>query len=182
MLMKRRQVRAVMRKIYGLLLALALTIALAGCANVGVEGPPLDHEEVVAALKGRSFRQFVPFIDASPRKAVILDFHEGIQLWAQYSKDSRAVNEWEIVADDYRVEGERGGSEVDIYFNGPGSSQQFPTKCEDCIPTSGLSISIRNIFDGEKISFKLNDPENNLPAPFPVFESWTKFREDEIFD
>ena len=138
MLMKRRQVRAVMRKIYGLLLALALTIALAGCANVGVEGPPLDHEEVVAALKGRSFRQFVPSIDASPRKAVILDFHEGIQLWAQYSKDSRAVNEWEIVADDYRVEGERGGSEVDYLLQRPGVVAAIPHQVRGLHPNLWL--------------------------------------------
>ena len=171
-----------MRKIYGLMLALALAIALTGCGTGGVDGPEVDQEQVVAELRGRSFRQFVPSVDASPRKAVVLDFHGGVQLWAQYSKDNRAVDEWEIAADDYRVEGSRGGSEVTIHFEEPRSAQQFPTRCEDCIQSSGFSISIRNVFDSEKISFKLNDPGNTLPPPSPVFESWTKFREDEIFD
>ena len=171
-----------MKNIYGLLLALALAITLAGCVTGSVEEPEVDQEQVVAELRGRSFRQFVPSVDASPRKAVVLDFHGGVQLRAQYSRDNRAVNEWEIAADDYRVEGSRGGSEVTIYFNDPRSAQQFPDRCEDCIPSSGFSISIRNVFDREKISFKLNDLGNTLPPPFPVFESWTKFREDEIFD
>ena len=182
MIVRRKLVRVAMKNIYGLLLALALAITLAGCVTGSVEEPEVDQEQVVAELRGRSFRQFVPSVDASPRKAVVLDFHGGVQLWAQYSRDNRAVNEWEIAADDYRVEGSRGGSEVTIYFNDPRSAQQFPDRCEDCIPSSGFSISIRNVFDSEKISFKLSDPGNTLPPPFPVFESWTKFREDEIFD
>ena len=34
----------------------------------------------------------------------------------------------------------------------------------------------------EGTRFKLNDPDKRLPSPFPVFKSWTKFREDEYFD
>ena len=58
----------------------------------------------------------------------------------------------------------------------------LPTQCENCIGTSEISISVRDVFDSEKISFKLNDPDESLPSPFPVFKSWTKFREDEYFD
>ena len=50
------------------------------------------------------------------------------------------------------------------------------------IETAGISISIRNLFNSEKIQFKLNDPDSSLPTPFPVFESWTSFSEDEHFE
>ena len=64
-----------------------------------------EEEEIKVALENRSFRQFDPDdIDASPRKAVILDFFDGVRLWAQYSEGDRAINEWEIFAGDYHVE------------------------------------------------------------------------------
>ena len=156
-------------------------------SSCGSEGPfePVDTaeaERVKRELNDRSFRQFNPSKDASPRKGVILDFFDGLNLWAQYAKDGHAVNEWEISAEDYRVEKAEGGSEFKIYFNQPSSVQEFPTKCENCIQTSEISVSIRNLFDSEKIAFKVNDPNNSLPLPFPVFKSWTKFSEDEYFD
>ena len=141
-----------------------------------------EEERIKTELKDRSFRQFDPSKDASPGKGIILGFFDGIRLYAQYSEGRRAINEWEITAKDYRIEKASDNSEFKIYFNNPRSTQDFPTKCDNCIQTSGVSISIRNIFDSEKISFKLNDPDNSLPLPFPVFESWTKFQEDEIFD
>ena len=142
-----------------------------------------EEEEIKMALKDRSFRQFDPDdIDASPRKAVILDFFDGIRLWAQYAEGDYAINEWEIFAADYRVEKAGDDSEFKIYFIEPSSERILPTQCQDCIETSGVSISIREIFDKDKIRFKLGDPDKSLPSPFPVFESWTKFREDEYFD
>ena len=166
---------------FGLLLALALAwTAMSGCDADGAKITEADKERVVEELQGRSFRQFDPHLDASPRKAVILDFTVGITLWAQYSEEGHAVNEWEISAESYSVEGS--GSEYTIRFNEPGSAQGFPSECDNCIPTSGVSISIRDVFDGEKISFKLNDPDNVLPSPFPVFGSWTRFNEDEYFN
>ena len=165
-------------------------------SSCGSDGPfqPVgedDGEQIKEALNNRSVRQFVPSKDASPRKAVILDFFDGIRVWTQYSKDGHAVNEWEIAAQDYRIlkignnhRIGRGGydSEFMIYFDNPRSAQQFPTKCENCIEVSEFSISIRDPLDSNKISFKLNNPNNKLPLPFPVFESWTKFKEDEYFD
>ena len=133
-------------------------------------------------MNGRSFRQFDPSRDASPRKGVILDFTRGINLWAQYARDGHAVNEWEVGANDYRIEKAGNGSEFRISFVRPNSAQSFPDKCDNCIQTSGVSISIRDLFDSGKISFKVNDPDGNLPSPFPVFKSWTKFSEDEYFD
>ena len=121
-------------RVFGLLVALALAwTAMSGCDAGGAEVTEADKERVVAELQGRSFRQFDPHLDASPRKAVILDFTEGITLWAQYSEEGHAVNEWEVFAESYSVDGS--GSEYTIRFNEPGTAQQFPTKCDNCTPT-----------------------------------------------
>ena len=155
--------------------------------SCGQDGPfepvsGVEEERVRTTMNGRSFRQFQPSRDASPRKGVILDFTAGFSLWAQYARDGHAVNEWEVGAKDYRIEKSGNGSEFRIFFVTPNSAQSFPEECDNCIQTSGVSISIRDLFDGGKISFKVNDPDGNLPLPFPVFKSWTKFSEDEYFD
>ena len=173
-----------------------LIFVLLLASSCGSDGPfqPVageGEERIKDALADRSFRQFVPSRDASPRKAVVLDFFDGIRIWAQYSKKGHVVNGWEIAAQDYRLlkignnhRIGRGGydSEFMIYFDNPRSTQQFPTKCENCIEVSEFSISIRDPLDINKISFKLNNSISKLPLPFPVFESWTKFEEDEYFD
>ncbi len=137
-----------------------------------------------SALKDRSFRQFAPSKEAMKRKGVILDFFDSesqiISLWAQYAEGETALKEWEIFAKDYRVE--KAGSEYRLYFTTPHSHQILPNECDNCIETAGISISIRNLFDNEKIEFKLNDGDDILPSPFPVFKSWTRFNEDEYFD
>ncbi len=156
-------------------------LILSSCANSPLQ--PISSEEeqkVKAELDDRSFRQFDPSKDAEKRKAVILDFFNGVSLWAQYAEGPYAINEWEILADDYRVE--KAGSEYRIYFEAPRSQQILPTECENCVETTGISISIQNPFDSEKIRFKLNIDNDNFPRPFPIFESWTKFNEDEYFE
>ena len=142
----------------------------------------VEQAEIKAVLNDRSFRQFDPHVDASPRKGVILDFFNGISLWAQYAEGNYAINEWEVHANDYRVERATNDSEIRIHFIQPSTQRILPDRCENCIETAGISISIRNVFDSKRIAFKLNDPDNSLPSPFPVFQSWTKFREDEYFD
>ncbi len=156
-------------------------LILSSCANSPVQ--PISSEEeqqIKAELEDRSFRQFDPSKDADRRKAVILDFFNGVSFWAQYAEGSYAINEWEILSEDYRIE--KAGSEYRIYFEAPRSAQILPTACENCIETTGISISIQNPFDSEKIKFKLNIDNDNFPRPFPIFESWTKFNEDEYFD
>jgi hypothetical protein len=139
-----------------------------------------EAEQVKAELDNRSFRQFDPSKDANKRKGVILDFFNGIELWAQYAEGTTALNEWSITAEDYRIE--KSDSEYRIYFEAPRSEQILPTQCHNCIETTGISISIRDLFDSKKIRFKLNIGNNDFPRPFPIFESWTEFREDEYFD
>ena len=169
---------------------LSAALLLASCADDPVQPvPPLtgeEEEQVKAALQDRSFRQFDPSVDASRRKGVVLDFFDGITLWAQYAEDGHAVDEWQISAADYRLEkaGEAKFQEAEfvIHFEGPESRQEFPDQCEDCIPAEGFTISVRNVFDSGRISFRLNDPGGRLPSPFPVFGSWTRFGEDEYFE
>ena len=170
-----------------LLPPLVLTLAPFVAWSCGPMTPPqpvsgAEEARIKAELQGRSFRQFELSKDASPRKGVILDFFGPISIWAQYSEDRRAVNEWEIVSNDYRIEKHGGGSEMTIYLDQPRSIQTFPTRCDDCIPTAGVSISIRDVFDSAKISFKLNNPNGILPSPFPVLGSWTRSTEDEFVE
>ena len=165
-----------------ILLGFTLSV-LASCGDIPFELiSGSEEDEIKAVLNDRSFRQFDPDVDASPRKGVILDFFNGVSLWAQYAEGNYAINEWEIRANDYRVERTTDGSEIKIYFIEPSSMRILPTRCDNCIETAGISISIRDVFDSERIAFKLNDPDNSLPSPFPVFESWTKFNEDEYFE
>ena len=138
-----------------------------------------DNAEVRAALQDRSFRQFEPHVDGDPRRGVIVSFFGPLSLWAQYAEGRHALNEWEITAREYRIEKHGDTSEVTVYFEAPRSTQNLPTQCANCIDTAGISISIRDYADRGSADFKINDPNNVLPSPFPVFESWTEFREDE---
>lgn len=176
------------RTLQGLVLILLSALAaLAGCGDERHSDDlyPVDRqtfERVTAELEGRSFRRFHPSVDASPRRGVILDFHDGFSMWAQYARDGRAVYEWEITAGGYHVEWSGDVSEVVLVPAGVTSMQQFPGKCSDCIPTPGVSLSVRRVFDGDDMTFRINDPDDVLPLPFPVFTSWTRFDEDEYFE
>ena len=158
-----------------------LLIAGVACAEL-VSSDPLTASEVAAVkaeLANRSFRQFEPHVDGDPRKGVVLDFFGPLSLWAQYAEGGHALNEWEIVADDYRVERVGSGQMVTLYPVAPRTLQRFPTECNACIDVTGVSVSVRNVFDADRIAFRLNDPDDVLPLPFPVFAQWTEFQEDE---
>jgi len=177
------------------LVVLAAAMALAGCGDDsrpadGESLEPLEPAEPVdrqalevsaAGLEERSFRQFEPSVDATRRKGVILDFHDGISIWGQYAEDGYAIDEWEIRADSYRVESTADGSGIVLIPEDVASEREFPDRCSDCIPAAGVSVSVRDIFDGDRIAFRIDDPNNVLPSPFPVFTTWTRFSEDEIF-
>ncbi len=167
-----------------LLVLFAVLVVATACSADGPLEPvsEAEAERIKAELEGRSFRQFEPGKDASPRKAVVIDFFGPVGIYAQYAEGGHVVDEWELYAQDYGIEQRSGGAEITVRFTGPRTRQQFPTRCEDCVPVSGFSISIRDVFDKEEIAFRLNDPEGVLPSPFPVFTSWTRFREDEIFN
>ena len=167
-------------------LPFALALALIAVSSCGPPAPPQpvigeEAARIRAELDDRSFRQFEPSVDASPRKGAILDFFGAIGIWAQYAEGGYAVSEWEISSDNYRIE-RRSSSEIVLYLEQPVSRQTIPTQCDNCIATEGVSISIRDVFDSTKVSFKLNDPHGVLPSPFPVFTSWTRFSEDEYVE
>lgn len=171
-------------RLWAALVLSAAMVALTGCdtGDTAVDrgsSSELD-EQIAAELRGRSFRQFDPSVDANRRKGVVLRFSAEVSLWAQYAENEHAVNEWEITSTGYRVQKGGGRSEYTLHFEEPSSTQELPTRCDDCIQTSGVSISVRDVFDSGKIRFRLNDPDGVLPMPFPVFESWTRFEEDEI--
>ena len=151
-------------------------------SHVPLAGPEADP--IKAALAGRSFRQFVPHVDGDPRKGVILDFFNGFSLWAQYAEGAYAIHEWEIVADDYSIvrNGAGPGSVVTLHPVDPRTSRQIPAECQDCVVVSCVSVSVRDVFDPDRIAFRVNDPNRVLPSPFPVFSEWTRFREDVYVD
>ena len=165
-------------------LLIAATLLLVACGGGSASEPVTDAEsaEVRAELQDRSFRQFEPHVDGDPRRGVIVSFLGPLSLWAQYAEGQRALNEWEIVADEYRIEKHGDTSVVTVHFEDPRSTQNLPTQCANCIDTAGISISIRDYDDRGSADFKINDPNNVLPSPFPVFESWTEFGEDEYFN
>ena len=169
-----------MRVMILILVTFLLLLALS-CSDSPPEPlPEEDEARLKQDLHDRSFRQFEPSRDAEQRKAVILEFFGGMTLWAQYAEGEYAVNEWEISSQDYRIL-KSGASEYELQFVDPASRQQIPSECEDCIPLSGVSVSVRAL-DSDQVSFKINDPKGILPPPFPVFSSWTMFLEDEYFE
>ena len=112
-------------------------VAIAGVACVElVSSDPLTASEVAAVkaeLADRSFRRFEPHVDGDLRKGVILDFFGPLSLWAQYAERGHALNEWEIVADDYRVERAGSGQVMTLYPVAARAVQQLPTECRGCI-------------------------------------------------
>lgn len=171
------------------LLLLCGLLAYTACDDSGPTEPVLpaierEAQRVKSELANRSFRRFHPSRDAPERKAVIIDFfaseNQVIGLWAQYGLNDAALAEWEVSAGDYSVE--KSGSEYTLVPIDPSSSRSLPAPCENCIPVSGLSISVRNLFNGGNIQFKLNNAGNRLPLPFPIFDEWSTWSEDEYFD
>ena len=69
---------------------------------------------------------------------MIIHFFSGVGLWAQYSEGGHALDEWEIVTSDYRIEQTRDGSIIRIHFTSPRSERNLPTTCSDCVESSGF--------------------------------------------
>ena len=159
----------------------AMLLVAISCTQAAPLAPASDGDrlEIMTTLQDRSFRRFVPSVDAEIRKGVILDFFGPVSLWAQYAVGDYAVDEWEIVAHEYRIERSSDFSEVVIHLEGAASRRILPEECQDCIPTAGVSISIKDIFKSESTRFRIDDPYNALPSPFPLLESWTELLEDE---
>ena len=167
------------------LTALASVLVLMVACTGTEEGEPASADEeaqVKAALQDRSFRQFDPSVGASPRKGIVLDFFDGLIVWAQYAEDETAINEWEVASSDFEVEKHGDLSEVTLHFLNPRALQKLPTECDDCLEPTGFSVSVRNVLDDEGIQFKLNFGAGSLPSPIPVFDEWTEFSEDVLME
>ena len=77
-------------------------------------------------MEDRSFRQFEPSKDGSPRKAVVIDFFGPVGIYAQYAEGGHVVDEWELSAQDYSIEQRSGGSEITIRFIEPQNQAAVP--------------------------------------------------------
>ena len=146
------------------------------------QSDPHLAQSVMEQLQDRSFRQFEPGRDSSPRKAVVIDFFNGISVWAQYSENNHALSEWEIFAQEFEAQVAGNGSDITLTPINPHSTQIQPETCDDCVDPAGFSVSIRGLFDSTDIAIMLHDPSGTLPSPMPVFTQWTPFQEDEYFD
>ena len=78
------------------LLCAALLVSACGGSGELVPVSKAEEKRIKAELDGRSFRQFEPFVDASPRKGVVLNFFDEVSLWAQYAEGDQAADEWEV--------------------------------------------------------------------------------------
>ena len=58
---------------------------------------------------------------------------------------------------------------IPLYPVGPRTLEQFPNECETCIDAASVSVSMRDVFDPERIGFRVNHPEGILPVPVLVF-------------
>ena len=165
-----------------LLTVLAIGVGLFAACDEPEPVTDAEAAEIKAALDDRSFRQFDPGIDDDPRRGVIIEFFNGVEVWAQYAEGDHAIDEWRLFASDYRIEKSGDLSTITLYLENPQSERILTEPCQDCIPMDGFSISIRNALDEDDIRFRFNDPDGVLPSPFPVFTSWTRFSEDEYFE
>ena len=139
-----------------------------------------EVNEIKRALEKRMFRQFVPYDKNAPRrKSVAMFLDDGITMWVQYSEYGYGMILWTITSTDYRIEQTQDDSELRLYFIEPHTERQYPDPCNDCIDTTGVSISVRNVFEKNTIEFKINDPDKSLPPPMPIFTSWTRYEEDQ---
>ena len=75
-----------------------------------------EEQEIKSELDDRSFRQFDPSKDAEKRKAVIIDFFNGISLWHNMPKVCMRLMSGRFQRTIIKFE--KAGSEYRIYFEG----------------------------------------------------------------
>jgi hypothetical protein len=133
--------------------------------------------EVTSHLDGRVFRQFDPSRTADTRKAIVIDFNDGLALRAQHFEGGAAVDEWSVSQSYYWIEKAHGHPVYRFDFRDPTVERQVPEGGDSVIVT-GLTILVRDYFKKDEIQFALLDSLAHLPPPFPVFDQWTRFVED----
>lgn len=141
---------------------------------------PGDAARITAHLDGRVFRQSDPSQNADTRKTITIDFNDGLSLRAQYTEGGNTVDDWRVWQDFYWMEKAHGEPVYRFDWLNPTVQSPFPEECEDCIERfSGLTVLVRDYFKKDEILFALWDSAGQVPSPLPVFESWTRFVEDE---
>ena len=91
------------------------------------------------------------------------------------------MNEWEIVADDYRVERAGYGQMATLYPVAPRTLQRLPTECSACINVGDVSVSVRNVFDPDRIAFRLTVVLLGWVVVIPKDDAVVSFLLDQFF-
>lgn len=172
-----------------LLVSLIVVVAYSpeGFDNLLPRTPRKLSAEHMALLKqelsGRSFRRLIPSIDADQRTAVILDFHQGMRIQVQLSEERISVFECEFGTEAMQAEAGPSASGVTLLFAGTANiHDDISINCESRDRLEAVSVSIRNLFDRDRMRFRLNDPHQALPAQFLILGSWAEYPEDEVVD
>lgn len=178
-----------MRTCLKLLCYIIIGVTVLGCTSDDNSTEPFEPigienaDKIKLLMNNRSFRQFSPGVDASPRKGVVISFFSRedskLSLWAQFAEGNVAVSEWEIKATDYEVSKDRDSEVYKFEFKGITTERILPDKCVDCIAVDTISLLVQNPFDAEQMLFRI-ETNADLPSPYPIFTSWTKFSEDLI--
>ena len=128
-------------------------------------------------LKGRSFNQLHPSIDANPREVLQIHFREQLKVYAQRAADRRATHEWDVSASEATITALDEKGSYKIVLNNPTLRVQFGDKfvCDE------FEFHVK-LGQGRGETMFRFPQDSKLPAPFPVFGEWTKFREPQIFN
>lgn len=173
------------------ILVFAAFLLLAGAS--GCENPVkfedyvwrfVDLEEaaqVSAHLKSRVFWQRDGPGDARSLKRIVIDFRDGLSVEARHSVGGEVVDEWKVFQNDYYwIERAHGHPIYRFDFTRPTVERLVPEDGGDPVDPEGLMILVRDYGRNEEIRFALQDSAGALPSPFPVFERWTRFVEDDV--
>ncbi|MCY3808267.1 MAG: hypothetical protein OXG58_02330 [Gemmatimonadetes bacterium] len=166
---------------------LLLAAAVLGC-NVPVR--PLDYswefldipeiQRLESTMNGRAFRQSDPSADAVHRKTVEIDFRRGeLAVRARQLEGGQVVAEWSVSGPVYWIEKAVEDAIHKLHIRNGVVERTHPEECTDCIDVRGMSVLIHRYHLDDELRFALWDSIGHLPAPFPVFQSWTSFEEIE---
>lgn len=166
--------------------ALLLPLGSSACENpISLEDyiwrfvDPTEAAHVTSHLKSRVFWQRDGPRDAEHLKRIVLDFRDGLSVEARYSVGGEVVDEWKVFQDYYWIEKAHGHPIHRFDFTRPTVERLVPEGGGDPIDPDGLMVLVRDYGRQAHIQFAVLDSAGVLPAPLPVFDSWTRFVEDD---